>query len=87
MGQGGTWGASHLTGMSLCAQSSLLPVQPPCCGPTWLGSWGSRGSSSLAASTFSTSCVGRGTGETQPPLSPVHRPHLPPSQAGHTLCL
>lgn len=49
--------------VSLCAQSFLPLLQPLFYGLTWLGSWGSQGSSSLAASTFSTCCIGRSTGE------------------------
>lgn len=57
--------------VSLCAQSSLPLLQPLFCGLTWPGSSASQGSSSLAVSTFSTCCTGRGTGETQPQPGPV----------------
>lgn len=73
-GQGGTWGTSHLTRLSLCAQGSLLLLQPLCCGLTWQGSWGSPGSFSSAPSTSSTSCVDKGTGETRPLRDPVQSP-------------
>lgn len=72
-GQGGTPGLQppSLVRLSVCTQGSLPRRQLPCCGLTWPGSLGCRGSSSLAVSTFSTSCTGRGTGETQPPPGPV----------------
>lgn len=53
------------------AQGSLLLLQPLFCGLNWPGSWGFQGSSSSAASTSSTFCIGRGTGETQPQPGPV----------------
>lgn len=63
--------ASRLVRPFVCTQGSLPRRQLPCCGRTWPGSLGCRGSSSLAVSTSSTSCIGRGTGETQPPSGPV----------------
>lgn len=65
-GQGGTpghWLPIWYT--SLYTQGSLHLLHPPYFGLTWPGSWGSQGSSSLAVSTFSTCCIGRGTGEIQ----------------------
>lgn len=47
----------------LCVQGSLPLLQLLFCGLIWLGSWGSQESSSLAACTSSTCCIGRGTGK------------------------
>lgn len=57
--------------VSLCAQGSLPLLQPLFYGLTWPGFGESQGSSFLAVSTFSTCCIGRGTGETQPQPGPV----------------
>lgn len=57
--------------VSLCAQGSLPLLQLLFCGLTLPGYWGSQGSSSLAVSIFSTCCIVRGTGETQPQPGPV----------------
>nr|KAF6355837.1 PVR related immunoglobulin domain containing [Myotis myotis] len=63
--------------VSLCAQGSLPLLQPLFCGLTWPGFGESQGSSSLAVSTSSTCCIGRGTGLSrsfsQPSAAPRHR--------------